>query len=479
MNMKRIFFYIMIMMLCLPASCEKAEPSLDGEEPVLSGTSLFLPCNADTTVTVLMTMDAPWQILNNNEWVAIYPTDGDAGEVEIKMRIIEPNTELRERFSYFDVVINGETTRYCLFQRGTDGVELIDTQYILPEYGGGTVRMEVLANAEFQVESSESWAVVGDVLYDQDSTLLGDSTSYSALKKAYIDVTLDENTSPEQRMAEIAVSCGGQEQAISVLQFAKLSEDVDWSREFYRRSLAMKFTGQGCSNCPRMSEAFHNAQEQRPDSFEIMNIHSYLPTDYLYYDNASLFVEHYGIGGWPHAVFNSVGDIGAYNLSTVQNMVVQLVDEASDTPARTSVSLNSSYQDGIISLEGYIAATENGSYKIHIHAMENGIKAQQSGSPEGGNYIHDNVLRKSLTYELGDELSGLGANDVIPFSFTEELPESVFENAANAYLLVYITYDTETAPGGSVAYVEYKDFGMVVDNVVTLPMNGQVVFEYE
>ena len=478
--MKNISSIILLCaMFCFLSSCEKMDPVSSEEEVAFSGMSLFLPCNADTVVTVTMIMDAPWELFNNNEWVAITPMEGEAGEVELKMRILEPNTDIRERYSYFDVRVNEELKRYSLFQRGIDGAELVDTQYVIPEFTGGSVRVEILANAELDVKSGSSWAVVDQVLYNQDSTLLDDSVSYSALKKAYIDITLAENTSEDQRTADIVVSCGGSEHTVSILQFAELTGKVDWNKEFYRKALVMKFTGQSCSNCPRMSTALHNAQEQRPDRMEVMNIHSYQTIDQLYYDNAGLFVDLYEVNGWPHAVFNSMADIGAYDVSTVQNIAMSLVDEAMETSAMTSVSLNSSYNNGAVTLDGYIAAGEDASYKIHIHAMENGVKANQSGAPGGNDYIHDGVLRQSLTYELGDALSGLEAGDVMPYSLTKELPEGLFENVDNAYLLVYITYDTENAPKGDVLYAEYKDYGMVVDNVMTLPLNGQVTFRYE
>ena len=478
--MKNIISVILLCaMFCFLSSCEKMGPVSSEEEVAISGMSLFLPCNADTVVTVTMIMDAQWELFNNNEWVAITPMEGEAGEVELKMRILEPNTDIRERYSYFDVRVNEELKRYSLFQRGVNGVELVDTQYIMPEFAGGSVRVEVLANAELDVKSGASWAVVDRVLYNQDSTLLADSVSYSALKKAYIDLTLAENPSGDQRTADIVVSCGGSEQSISILQFAELTDDVDWSKKFYRKALAMKFTGQSCPNCPRMSDAFHNAQSERSDRLEVMGIHSYQFVDQLYYDNCGLFVDLYGVSGWPHGIFNSIARIGAFNLSVMQTMTVSLIDEMLKTPARTAISMNSSYVDGVLTLDGFIAAAEAGSYKVHIHAMENGIRGNQSGSPEGSDYIHDNVLMKSVTYELGDVLSGLGAGDVVPFSIEKELPESIFVNADNAYILIYVTYDTESTPAGSVAYAEYADFGMAVDNVVTLPMNGQATFKYE
>lgn len=478
--MKNIISVILLCaMFCFLSSCEKMGPVSSEEEVAISGMSLFLPCNADTVVTVTMIMDAQWELFNNNEWVAITPMDGEAGEVELKMRILESNTDIRERYSYFDLEMNGEKTRYSLFQRGTDGLELIESMYILPKFSGGAVRMEILTNAELQVESDASWVTVDQVLYNQDSTLLADSVSYSALKKAYIDLTLVENTSGDQRTADIMVSCGGSEQSMSVLQFAELTDDVDWSKKFYRKALAMKFTGQSCPNCPRMSDAFHNAQSERPERLEVMGIHSYQFVDQLYYDNCGLFVDLYGVSGWPHGIFNSIARIGAFNLSVMQTMTVSLIDEMLKTPARTAISMNSSYVDGVLTLDGFIAAAESGSYKVHIHAMENGIRGNQSGSPEGSDYIHDNVLMKSVTYELGDVLSGLGAGDVVPFSIEKELPESIFVNADNAYILIYVTYDTESTPAGSVAYAEYADFGMAVDNVVTLPMNGQATFKYE
>ena len=60
-----------------------------------------------------------------------------------------------------------------------------------------------------------------------------------------------------------------------------------------------------------------------------------------------------------------------------------------------------------------------------------------------------------------------------------QLPSNVFYNDANGYVLIFTTYAHVGRPDGSVPGIEYSDYGMIVDNVAVLPLNGQTAFRYE
>lgn len=478
MEMKKINIYTaaVVLMAALAQSCSGIEESGEGPEP-LYGTSITLPSESGSIMEVTLDIDGEWYLVNMNSWVGISPLDGEAGENTLKFRITESNDSLRERVAYFDMTVSGEPVRYWLIQEGVKGIEIVESSYIMSSAAGGNVRIEVLANTGFDAESSESWAAVGDISYNQDSTVLEDGTSYSALQTAYVDVAVSENTGNTHREASVTLTCGGQQYEVSVLQYAELTAEVDWSREFYKRTLGLKFTGQSCQNCPMMAENFHKAQEQRPGRFEILNMHGYQAVDELYYDNAGAFRDYYGVSAFPHGIFNSMADLG--NEVGLVDKIVPLIDEALETPAKTAVSMNSTWDGTVLTFDGFVATREDLDYKIHIFVMENDIIARQSGGSM--DYEHDAVLRYAVTDELGDVLPGTAADNVVEYTQSVELPSNVFYNgdAGNMYVLIYVTYGHTGTPDGSVPGVEYSDYGMVVDNVAVLPLNGQVAFRYE
>ena len=449
----------------------------EGGNVLLDGESILLPAEEGETVEVVMTMDADWDILNRNSWVAISPLKGSAGENTLRFRITEPNDSLREKVAYFDMTAGDKDIRYWLVQKGSPGVELIAEEYVMDDAAGGSLRIEVFANAEFEALCEEQWMTVEGISYGQDSTLLEDGTTYSELQTAVIDLKFAENPDNTQREAQLTLDCAGITQVISVVQFAELTADADWDREFYKTTLGLKFTGQSCQNCPMMAENFHKAQEQRPDRFEILNMHGYQKTDELCYSNAEVFRNYYGVSGFPHGIFNSMADLE--NEVGLVDKVVRLIDEALAEPAKTAISMNSVLDGTSLSLDGFIAVREDLDYKIHIFVMENDIIARQSGG--SSDYEHDAVLRYAVTDDLGDALPGTGSNTVIEYANSVQLPSDVFYNGIsdNAYLLIFTTYAHTGVPDGSVQGIQYSDYGMIVDNVAVLPLNGQAAFRYE
>lgn len=455
-------------------SCSEIE-NADEKPQGVYGTSIYLPSEYGSVMEVTLDVDGEWNIVNMNSWVGISPLKGVAGENTLKFRITETNDGIKERVSYFDMTVSGETIRYWLIQDGRRGVEIVDSEYIMSSAVGGVVRMEVLTNTEFDVQSSESWAVVEDIEYGQDSVLLEDGSNYSDLQTAYIHVAVSENTGNTQRETVLLLTCGEQRYELSVLQYAELTSDVDWSGEFYKTTIGLKFTGQSCQNCPKMAENFHKAQEQRSGHFEILNMHGYQPVDELYYDNAAVFRDYYDVSGFPHGIFNSMADLE--NETGLVNKIVSLIDEALAVPAKTAISMNSVWDGTSLSLDGFIATREELDYKIHIFVMENDIIARQSGGST--DYEHDAVLRYAVTDELGDALNGTGAEKVVGYANSVQLPSNVFYNDANGYVLIFTTYAHSGRPDGSVSGIEYSDYGMIVDNVAVLPLNGQTAFRYE
>ena len=98
--------------------------------------------------------------------------------------------------------------------------------------------------------------------------------------------------------------------------------------------------------------------------------------------------------------------------------------------------------------------------------------------PGGNNYEHNYVERCAVTEVRGDERQGVDKG-YVDFSFEYDIPDGRFENSDNAYALIYVTYDNEKTFRGSVEYAKYINYGQIVDNVIKVPLNGKIDYEYE
>lgn len=457
--------------------CAESFPKEHDSGTALTDTVVFLPYTAGSVVEAEVQMQADWSLSNECSWVEISPEAGKAGTVTLIMRVSETNISLAERVSFTVLTVGDEVSEWWLVQEGTVGLDPISSEYTMNDIGGN-LRMEVLANTEFTVSCDAEWVEIKDVLYRQDSTLLDDGVTYSDLQTAYINVVVSENEDARERVAVFALTCAGKEHTVTLRQLAGLSDEVDWSKEFFRKSLCIKFTGQSCANCPRMSENMERASEERPGRLELMNIHSFSSSDGLYYGGSQKWVLHYLPGSYPSGVFNSIARLP--NIGDLYDRIERLIDESVELyPAKTALAAQASFDGTTLMLNGYVATKEQLDYNIHIFVLQDDIIAEQAGAD--GDYEHDAVLRYAVTDELGDALFGTGEQKVVSFSKEVTLPSDIFYGGEknDAYLLIYTTYDSKRSPGGSVPDVTYTNFGMVVDNVISLPLSGSVTFGYE
>ena len=473
-------------LLLLAVSCGK-EQGPDVPPPAMYGNTVFLPQAEDREVTVVFSTEGEWSISSDVDWAAVYPLSGGAGENTVVVRTMESNPDVRERVSYFDMTVSGgQPQRYWLVQDGEDGVEIVSPLSVIDGKNGGRVEVRVLANAELAVETDAPWATVTGIRYGQDSVLLEDGVTYSDLQEAVIDIDVLPFEDLDLREATVSVSCSGKVGEVTLVH-----SSVDWTGAFYKRSLAAKFTGQSCSWCSYMSDGLHAAQEQRPDRMEIMNLYGYHEGDELYWDGAGVlnefFTESFRTGA-PYTVFNEAAGVESYgyDIDGLKSKLLELIDwSTEDCPAVSSVYMRSSLNGSRLDVSGFVVLKERrDDCRISIFVLEDGITASQAG--RGDDYVHDDVVRYAVTDELGDALtpSAAGApdgRDVCVFSKSAVLPDGVFRDgdSGKARILAYVTYAEDSVPDNMPSGVNVMDLGTIVDNVVSLPINGQISIMYE
>ena len=474
-------------LLLLAVSCGKEQGPDMPPASVQQGLTVFLPQADGQEIKIVVSASGPWSISSDVDWAAVFPLSGEAGESTIVIRTMDANSELRERVAYFDMTVSGQQTeRYWLVQEGVKGVEVISPLSVIDSKDGGKVEIAVLANTEFTAEVDASWASVAEVRYNQDSTLLDDGVSYSELKTAVLDIDVAPYDGTESRNAAVSIFCGED----NVGEVSVIQSVIQWNLPFYKKSLAAKFTGQSCSWCSYMSDGLHAAQEARPDRMEIMNLYGYHEGDELYYEGSGIldafFTENFRTGA-PYTVFNEAAGVESYgyDVDGLKNKLLELIDwSTDDCPAVSSVYMRSSLNGSELDLFGFVALKERREdCRISIFVLEDGIVASQAGRED--DYVHDDVVRYAVTDELGDVLtvSDAGApdgRDICVFSKSVQLPDGVFRDgdSGKAHILAYVTYAADAAPDGMPGGVTVLDLGTIVDNAVSLPLNGEILINY-
>ena len=474
-------------MLLLAVSCGK-EQGPDTPPAATTEGTVFLPQTEGQEVRIIVSASGEWSISSDVDWAAVFPLSGGAGENTIVIRTMDANPKLRERVAYFDMTItDGQPKRYYLVQKGIKGVEIVSPLSVIDSKEGGKIEITVLANTEFTAELDVPWASVSGIRYNQDSVLLDDGINYSDLRTAVLDMDVMPYGGTESRDATISIFCGDE----NVGEMSLVHSAVQWNRRFYKRSVAAKFTGQSCSWCSYMSDGLHAAQVDRPDRMEIMNLYGYHDGDELYWEGAGTFDEFFTENfrtGAPYTVFNEVAGVQSYgyDIDGLKNKLLELIDWGKEeVPARSALYVRSALNGSRLNVSGFAALKESmEDCRISIFILEDGITASQAG--RGNDYVHDDVVRYAVTEVLGEPLVPQeelvpGDAEICVFSKSVTLPEGVFRDgdSSKARILAYVTCAEDNVPDNIPSEVNVMELGTIVDNVVSLPLNGEISVMYE
>ena len=127
-----------------------------------------------------------------------------------------------------------------------------------------------------------------------------------------------------------------------------------------------------------------------------------------------------------------------------------------------------------IELNVRVAMKEDLNYKVSAFLLESGmVYPQESG---GDDYIHKDVVRANVSDIYGDRLPDTGDNVISEISFSTAFPENI-QDRSRVFWVIYVTRPDSFV--GEVPMTEYVNVGTIVDNVVSLGLNGSVEFEYE
>lgn len=238
---------------------------------------------------------------------------------------------------------------------------------------------------------------------------------------------------------------------------------------FVRRVLLIKFTGEQCPACPNATAALHKFYEEHelaPYTVKT-EVHTFSSDDPAYFADSFYSVTDFPALGvdW---LYQTVGaNVNYHNICSL----VEDRFEAED--AKAGIAVNSVYADGAITLKVCVKAAETGQYRVGAWLLEDKIKGQQKGAPDGEENSwyndFDDCLRiadsKSGTSYAGVKLGNIDAGKTAEKMFTWTLKDNW--KVENLKLCIFVSVPDE------------KGLSYIVNNVITAPINGVTPYEYE
>ncbi len=244
----------------------------------------------------------------------------------------------------------------------------------------------------------------------------------------------------------------------------KGSEDPDdpedWAgKEFWHKSLGMRFTATWCGFCPMMATSFASAISQYPNRIELLNLH---PTSSnLGFNGTSKLENIFKITSFPTGMIDYRSSIANYSNSNYTTKVIlnAVKETESNYPVKTGISFSSSVSGNTLNLNVKLYIKEKGDYKVTAVLLEDNIIGYQNGG--GNSYNHSGIARVAFTDITGDEVSTSEDNKTVSKNYTATIPSSCDKN--NLRVLVYVLRQY-----GSQTIIRTADYGdYYVDNAIS------------
>ena len=164
---------------------------------------------------------------------------------------------------------------------------------------------------------------------------------------------------------------------------------------FTKKVLLEDFTGTWCPQCPPAAAALANAVNSNANIFGV----GYHYNDPMQIPETAFWTNHYNVTGFPTVYVN--GPDTRWNYSSMSQVNNELSEEAT-----LGLSVEAEIVGGKLDLELNIGFKSSPveEVKLMIYLIEGTATSSspQSGSSQGTNYVHNDILREVYTDQLGD-----------------------------------------------------------------------------
>ncbi|MBR6492371.1 MAG: BACON domain-containing protein [Paludibacteraceae bacterium] len=207
--MKKLF-YLLLLLPVLLMGCKKGTEEPEAVKLSVDPSSIISP-SAGADYTLTLTAPEAWTASCADSWVKVSPTSGNAGTVEISVKISADKTST-EASSKIVFKSGDQTVEVPVKRLAKDPARLIiasETAIQTPK-DGGTYAIKVESNIKWQISSNASWAKIDGEAVKRNN--------------AIISVTVDQATTPEETVATLTVSpmegSGVEKQTVTITRSA-------------------------------------------------------------------------------------------------------------------------------------------------------------------------------------------------------------------------------------------------------------------
>ena len=351
---------------------------------------------------------------------------------------IAENTSEDEREGKIVLINDNVQQEIKVVQKGKTSFA-ISTQSIEVDGNGGTFEFTVTSNIGYKVVSNEDW--IKEVK--------------SRASNEYVHTfEVEENPTAQPRSGVIIV-CNDEEVCIpvTVTQRGGTPVETGWeNKDFYHRSLIIRFTADWCGYCPAMASNIAIAQKELPDKIEALHMHC---SGNLTFSNAGPMMDLYKVTSFPSGLMDMRRSI--YSPESIGEV---LVETEKNYPSQTGIAFYSILENNNLELDLLLYAKIADKYKVTIMLLEDNVVSWQAdyNNGEREDYVHSGVVRMALTNILGDDCTTTRSNQVVKKHYSVTIPASYKKE--NMRVVVYVQ-----RPFGSQSVLTMADFeGYYVDN---------------
>lgn len=470
----RLFFrhFLLLAVAAIAASCTK-----DEEDPGNKKAPVFvLSHESESKASQVFNAGMDWMIERDEDWFTVTPLFGGAEDTDITVTASGSNETYAERTGSFSLVsTDGKSKIVCpVIQKGLTGLRVDNRRYSVST-GTTEFILPVYANADFEVESNAGWLAVGNIEKESEGELIGDTGVRSEYIRSNVHFSLSNEGADTERIAAITLTCGAQEVTVTLQQTDNMSE-VEWDAEFYKKMTAFRFTATWCGYCPAMGEAFEKVSEEMPDRIQMLSCHPKSSEGGMAWEGTESWLLKFNVGAYPTGIINEYIKIKSDDIVTTVKRIRNAATEVLEHyPAKTGIAATSTLKGNELELYIQVAMKEKKEYKVSAFVLEDGIIYPQSNGSE--NYNHTKVIRQAVTELHGNDIECKGDRTTADIHLTAGLSSSI-KDISNAYLVIFTSYSGKPDVAEQ-DMVEYMDTNIIVDNVVSIPLNGSIDYRYE
>ncbi len=216
------------------------------------------------------------------------------------------------------------------------------------------------------------------------------------------------------------------------------SSVINIVRDYTKKALLEDFTGTWCPNCPPAAAAVANAISGNANIFGVgyhVGVSSY--PDPMEIPETDFWGGYYHVTGYPTVYVN--GPDTRWNFPDMSQVNLELFEHAT-----LGLAVDSQLNGNLLDINVKVGFSEIPSeeVKLMIYLVEDNVTSSsaQSGSSQGVNYVHRDVLREVYTDQLGDVIpsGSISLSSDYELTFTDlTLPNNI-ENIQNLKVIVYV-----------------------------------------